>query len=271
MTRSKLIWLLAGMCSALVLHVVAANAQQMKMVTIGGDADGTAMIGELGALIFEDDSTLTVEHIMEADKRPIAYKSVDLQKGDIIMMVNGKRTHTADDFSMVLDSVKAGEDIKLGIRRDKAMKIVSFKRAAPEDMPQIKMDTQALGDDGAPAEGDGQKTRMVMRSEGGAGSSGQLAVLMDCGLVFKEDGDAVTVAATMPHTKKALAGTEVSEGDRILKLQDKSVTGASMLQDAYDKIDVGTSVSLVLSHDGKEFTVTFDKTNPPENIMIQKK
>jgi len=109
-----------------------------------------------------------------------------------------------------------------------------------------------------------------MRTEGGAGSNGQLAVLLGSGLIFKQDGDAVVVAAMMPNAKDALGGVKVSEGDRILKIQDKDVTDPSMLQEAYDAIEVGKSVSLVMTHDGKEFTVTFDKNEAPENIMIQK-
>jgi len=36
----------------------------------------------LNALIFEKDSTLTVEHVMEAAQRPKPYQKVDLKKDD---------------------------------------------------------------------------------------------------------------------------------------------------------------------------------------------
>jgi S1-C subfamily serine protease len=272
MTRTKLIWLLAGVCGTLLVNAAVGHTQQMKMVTIGGDdADGTAMIAELGALIFEKDSTLTVEHVMQAAQRPKAYKKVDLKQDDIILMVNGKRTRTADDLSMILDSLKAGEEVKLGVRRDKGMQIVSFKKAAPEDLPQIKMVTQDMPGEGESGAHGGPNMKMITRTEGGAGSDGQLAVLMGSGLIFKQDDEAVVVAATMPHTKEALGDVEVIEGDRVLKIQDKEVIDPSMLQEFYDAIEIGTSVTLVFSRDGKEFTASFDKSEAPENIMIQKR
>jgi S1-C subfamily serine protease len=272
MTRTKLIWLLAGVVTTLLVNAVAGEAApQMKMVTIGGDdADGTAMIAELGALIFEKDSTLTVAHVMNEAMRPKAYKKVDLKQDDIIMMVNGKRTRTAGDLNMILDSLKTGEEIKLAVRRDKGMQIVTFKKADPEDLPQIKMVTSSGPGDGESEGHGGRKMTTITRTEGGAGSDGQLAVLMGSGLVFRQDGDAIVVAATMPHAKEVLGDIEVNEGDRILKIQDAEVTDPSMLQGFYDAIEVGTSVTLVLSRDGKEFTASFDKTEAPENIMIQK-
>jgi S1-C subfamily serine protease len=275
MTRTRLIWLLAGVCGSMLVNaIVGAAAPQtvMKMVTIGGDdTDGTAMIAELGALIFEKDSVLTVEHVMEAANRPKAYQQVDLKKSDVILMVNGKRARSADEFSMILDSLPVGGDIKLGIRRDKGMQIVSFKKAAPEDLPQIQMVTQTMpGGNETGSEG-GPKVTTVTRTEGGAGSDGRLAVLIGSGLIFKQDGDAVVVAATMPHAKEALGKVEVNEGDRILKIQDKEVTGPAMLQELYDAIAVGDSVTLVMARDGKEFTASFAKSEAPENIMIEKR
>lgn len=272
MTRTKLIWLLAGVCGALIMQAVMAHAApEMKMVTIGGDdMDGSAMIGELGALIFEKDSTLTVEHVMEANMRPKVYKDVDLVKGDVIMMANGKRTYTADALSLVLDSLKAGDDIKLGVRRDKDMQIVSFKKADPKDLPQIKMVKQAMpGEWKSGGEGGQGGPKMVMHTEGSAGPDGQLAVLGGNGLIFKQDSNAVVVLAVLPGA--VLGGADVKEGDRILKIQDKDVTGPSMLQEAYDSIDAGKTVTIVLSRDGKESTVSFDKAESHENIMIQRK
>jgi S1-C subfamily serine protease len=244
----------------------------MKMVTIGGgDADATAMIAELGALIFEKDSVLTVEHVMEAANRQKAYQKVDLKQDDVILMVNGKRARTADELSVILDSLPVGEDIKLGVRRDKAMQIVSFKKAAPEDLPQITMVTHTLpGATESEGKG-GPQMKMITRTEGGEGSDGEFAVLMGSGLIFKQEGDAVVVAETMPHSKEALGDIAVNEGDRILKIQDKEVTNPAMLQTLYDAVTVGDSVTLVMARDGKEFTAAFAKTEAPENIMIEKR
>jgi S1-C subfamily serine protease len=273
MTRTRLIWLLAGVCGALLLKAVTCDAApQMKMVTIGGgDAEGTAMIAGLGALIFEKDSVLTVEHVMEAANRPKAYQKVDLKQDDVILMVNGKRARTADELSMILDSLPVGEDIKLGVRRDKAMQIVSFKKAAPGDVPQIKMVMHTLPSDTAQEGEGGPQMKMITRTEGGAGSDGEFAVLMGSGLIFKQEGDAVVVVGAMAHSKEALGNIEVNEGDRILKIQDKEVTDPAMLQGLYDSIAVGDSVRLVMARDGKEFTASFAKSEAPENIMIQKR
>jgi hypothetical protein len=44
-----------------------------------------------------------------------------------------------------------------------------------------------------------------------------------------------------------------------------------MLQQAFDAIEVGKTVNIVMSRDGKEFTASFDKSDKHENVMMQKK
>ena len=150
------------------------------------------------------------------------------------------------------------------------MQIVSFKRAAPEDLPQIKMVTQSMpGGEGDGGEG-GPKMKIATRTEGGAAQEGQLAVLAGSGLIFRQDGDAVVVLAIIPDAKSTLSA-EVKEGDRILKILDKDVTDPLMLQQTFDAIEVGKTVNIVMSRDGKEFTASFDKSDKHENVMIQKK
>ena len=81
------------------------------MTIDGDDATAMTMIPEFGALIIENDSTLTVEHVMEARGRKAAYKDVDLKKNDIILIVNGKRTPTAADLDTLLAVLDPGDEI----------------------------------------------------------------------------------------------------------------------------------------------------------------
>jgi C-terminal processing protease CtpA/Prc len=271
MTRTQLIILLAGIGTGLLLSAITSEAQTMKMVTVGGgDVDGTCMIGELGALIFEKDSTLTVEHVMTPEQRPTAYRDVDLQIDDVILMVNGKRVRTADGFNAILGGMSAGDKVQLGVRRDKNMQIVSFAKAAPEDLPQIKMVTKALGDTEGTGKEGGEGMKTMTQTSGGPGSSDNLVIIGGSGLIAREDSAGVVILLALPKAAELLDSATVEGGDRIVKLQGKDVKDLKTFRTALDAIEVGAKVNLVLSHDDEEYSVSFAKAEP-ENLMIKKK
>ena len=268
MRRFKELWTATAATFLLLALPVQVPAQTMKTVTIGGDdVTASTMIAELGALILEKDSTLEVGHVMAAGQRPSAYKDVDVQVADIIGMVNGKRTRTVTDLDAILDSAAVGEELKLGIRRGKEMRLVAFKKADPKDLPQMKMMTVGGPDEGEGAGAGGPK--IVTRTIGGDGSMDDFAMLMGSGLVVKQDGDAVVIADLMPDAAEVTGSTDIEKGDRVLKLQGKSVTTAVSLQEQFDAIAVGDKIEFVLARDGKEYTLTFDKT-PPRGRLIKR-
>lgn len=267
MTQHRQWW--TGTAATLLLLVLPLQvpAQTMRTVTIGGDdIDATTMIAEFGALIFEKDSTLEIGHIMEPAQRPPAYKDVDLQVGDIVGMVNGKGTRTAADLDTILASTAPGDELKLGIRRGKEMRLVAFTKADPKDLPQIQMMTMS-----APGEGEeaGGGPQVVTRTIGGDGSVDGIALLMGAGLVVRQDGDAVVIADLMPDAAEVTGSTDIKPGDRVLKLQGEAVTTAAAMQKAFDAIGVGDTVAMVLAREGEEYTLTFAKT-PPRGKLIKR-
>jgi S1-C subfamily serine protease len=272
----------AGLAAALYLTLVlaplslAAAETQMRTMTIGGD-DATAMtmIAELGALVMEIDSTLKVAHVMEAQMRMAAYKDVDLQQDDIILMVNGKRTRTVADLDTLLAVLKPGDEIKMGVRRGKEMRMVSFAKADPEDLPKVQMMTMTMGgEEGEGGDGEGWHSsggegKMVTRTIGGNMAPGDIVMLMGSGLIARKSDDGPVIASLMPHAAGILGSTKVAEGDRIIKLQGKAVKSAKNLQLAWDAIDEGDEVEMTLTHDGKEYTLSFKRDKTPGNIIMK--
>ena len=180
-------------------------------------------------------------------------------------MVNGKKVVTAAEIREVFDGIKPGDEIKIGLKRDKNMMIVSFERADPESLPKLRTITYEMSGD--EAEGDhvpGEVT--IMRGDGPAGED--LAMLEGSGLIVKEEDDVVIIAMVMPHAKELFGSVEVKKGDRILGIQGKKVSGVAELLELYTSIEPGSEITLLLERADEEFSVTFNKAKPQNKIMM---
>jgi PDZ domain-containing secreted protein len=232
---------------------------------VEGDA---FMIREIGATLIEADGKLEVAFVLPADARLAAYKSVDIQEKDVILMVNGKKVVSTSDIREIFDGLKPGDEIKIGLKRVKNMMIVSFERADPESLPKLKTMTREMSDEDTGRDHvPGQVT--IMRGDGPPGEN--LAMLEGSGLIAKEEDGAVVIAMVMPHAKKILGSTEVKEGDRILSIQGKKVSGVAALLELYSSVEPGSEITLVLERADEEFSVTFEKAKTQNKVMMMNK
>jgi len=265
MNRNKHIWS-AIMATAIILTVsillpATQTVGQVKIM-VEGDA---FMIKEIGATLIEADGKLEVAFVLPGESRLEAYKSVDIEQKDVILMVNGKKVVSAANIREVFDGIKPGDEIKIGLKRGKNMMIVSFERADPESLPKLRTMTFETSEESA--EGDhvpGEVT--IMRADGPPGED--LAMLEGSGLIAKEKDGVVVVAMVMPHAKKLFDSVEAKEGDRILSIQGKKVLGVAALLEIYTKLEPGSEITLLLERSDEKFSVTFEKAKPQNKIMM---
>lgn len=95
-------------------------------------------IPEIAALAIESDKDIEVLAVMPKDHRPETYKNVNIEKGDRILMINGKKVTKTKDCRDIYEKLPVGGELKLGIKRNDQMFIVSINKADAKDLPQVK-------------------------------------------------------------------------------------------------------------------------------------
>jgi len=265
MTKNKHSWSVV-MATAVFLTLgispFATNAVGQVMIKVEGDA---FMIKEIGATLIEADGKLEVAFVLPGESRLKAYKSVDIEQNDVILMVNGKKVVSASDIREIFDATKPGDEIKIGLKRGKNMMIVSFERADPESLPKLRTVTYEMSDeDSEGGHAPGEVT--IMRGDGPPGED--LAMLEGSGLIAKEEDGTVVIAMVMPHAKDLFGSIEVKEGDRIVSVQGKEVSDVAALLELYANIEPGSEVTLLLERADEKFSVTFEKATGQNKVMM---
>jgi len=253
-----------GLSLGLGLAVSTIEAQQTRTMTFS--ADDAFLIPGLMVLILPGENNLEVEMVPPKEQLPKEYHDLDLEKGDLILMFNGKRVKTIDDIRDRYDSLAVADSVQFGIKRGQEMRIVSFLKPA-EDVQggggQVMMVTKEIGD-GEADEAGGLKIETM-----GDGQGPEPVVALDAGVVFSEDEDGLTVSVSIANPEAQITGDPLKEGDRLVSIQDETVTSAKAFRKLYESIPVGAKVKLVFTRDGVEHSASFVKAKP-ENVMIKK-
>ncbi|PWB74222.1 hypothetical protein C3F09_04220 [candidate division GN15 bacterium] len=205
------------------------------------------------------DKQLAVSERLPADRLPKEYQAVDIRKGDIILMVDGKRMFTPEQLEKHYDSVAVGQEMKLGLKRGNDMLIASFKKADPSTLPQMKrivMTADGQGDEGKP----GGKALSI---------DGDAVPILELGVIFAAKDGAITVADVLPVPGVSNLKSEPHKGDRLISLQGASFTTAASLIKAWDNITVGDTVRIILSRGGKETLSVFAKPKAVGEVRLK--
>jgi S1-C subfamily serine protease len=246
--------------------LIAASPERTKVTTAG--SDDVFFLQELGAVIMQDEETIRVDYVAPTDNRTKVYRSVDIESGDIIAMLNGKRVKSVKDLKASYEEAEIGEEIKFGIKRDKRMMIVAFPKADPENAPQQQIMMVKMGEDGegTVTAASGPETRVIKMEAGSAGNT----ALLELGLLLGEDEESLILTDILPHASRRLGGVDMAEGDIVKSLQGKSVTTLDMFADLYESIPVGDTVSLVFQREGMEISVSFPRPDAQKAIKIER-
>lgn len=218
----------------LLLLPLLMFAQIKRMITIEGDM---FEIPEIGGILVEDGENLRVDMAIPKDNRIKAYKDVDLNKGDLVLMMNGKKIDKVRKAKEIYDKLKPGEDVKLGIKRSEEMFIASFKKADPKDLPKV--------------------VRMVIRND----DSEFAVVLPDDGLLIGSDKEKVIVREKMQHSNN-----EIKEGDQLEELNGKKIHSTKDFSSIYKSLKTGDKLEMKFSS-GKSLITK--KPNNENKVIIK--
>lgn len=205
----------------MILFIAISIPAQMKTIKIGG---GDAFdIPEVGALVVKDKDNLKFDFVSPAENRPKNYKDVDLQQGDFLIMLNGKKVSSIKDCRSIYEDLKTGDDFKMGIKRGDRMFITSFKKADPKDLPKRKI--------------------VIMNDE----HNGDMLLFTGMGvLVTKKDNKAV-IKSLLRNDVDAVKKANLKEGDEVISLNKKDIKSFDQLKKDFEAIKTGAWVDVRFS------------------------
>ncbi|MCI0513440.1 PDZ domain-containing protein [candidate division KSB1 bacterium] len=248
----------------LLLAVLTSVHSQVVVQKIGGDQAGIQLVPEVGVLVVAQQDTIIIDKVLPPEARAEENKTLNLQDGDQILMVNAQPVKSIKEFKAQYDHFKIGDEIKWGIRRGKEFRIITFKKADPEKMhagKKIMLRVDASPD----GKGVPQKEYSYMLGKEADAASASV----NAGFIFAESDGKLKITHILEHAPAEVkAGLQV--GDRLLALNGQTLTGASDFLTVYAKITTGQTVQLKFSRNGKESEVQWQKSESRAKVLIQK-
>lgn len=241
MKSAKLFVLLFFVFSFFPNLAKAQNTQTMRL-----DPSNSLLIQEFQALLTVEGETISV--VMRIGRQN-AEAGVDrLEQGDIILMMNGKRTKTIEQLRDIYNSLETDSEIKIGVRRGEERFIINaVKEATTENAPQMTMSF----DNGTFATGEGENI-----------------IIQSMGIILTNSEDGVLVSRVIaPMLAEELKPLNI-EGYTIVSFNGKKPASATDLKESIDAIAIGDDVAFIFEKDREEKSITFKKKAPVRTMSI---
>jgi S1-C subfamily serine protease len=217
-------------------------------------------LGELGALVVDNGKEIKFLHVAPADMRPKAYKDIDVQAGDVVLMCNGKRLKTLKELEAAYNETAVGAEFKMGVRRQEERFIVSFQKADSKDLPQMVMQMATTGN---PASG-GSGVKMQRFTFGGPGQdAGDIAPLLGLGLIIGKKDNVFKIVGVMPNTAQA----DLKQDDIIESFNGVKIESTQQLSEMYEKLAVGAKIELQYRRGDKTMQAALTKKAAKGRVM----
>ena len=243
----------------------SAKAEGVKMMAF--EKGSVTIINELGSIIVTDDEGLVVQMAGPKDARTGKYRDVDLRDSDRIIMLNGKKMTTIQEFEDGYKAIEIGHDVELGVKRDMIMMIVSFPKASPDDLPRMRamLISEKDGEiSSVETVGDNANITNIP-------SEGLTAIkpVPGAGLMVAEKEDEVVVMMVLPNVKDLMKDNQLEQGDILLSLQGREISSTQQFSTEYEEISVGSKVTIKYSRDGESGTTSFIKQEISGNLELK--
>jgi len=228
---------------SITLFCLGAAFAQTGYVT-AGDAE-TFVLEELGAVMVQQGDDVKIVIVLPVDQRKAAWRDVDLQPEDFVLMANGKRIRTVEDIAELYKALNPGDELKLGIRRGQEMRLIGLTKADPAHLPRVQ--------------------RMMVTSSGAGGS---LTPVLGLGLVLTDREGAVVVQTVLPNAPEPIKNGGPVAGDAIVALNGSAVKDGPAFTSMYDELATGAAMRLTFRHENREKTVELPKPDAPAGPAI---
>lgn len=220
-----------------------SDAQNRQMMSF--DASTSLMLQEFKAMLtFEDDE---IQVRMKLGRNEAKEGTDQLEQGDVILMMNGKRASDIEALRAIYESIEPDQEIKIGVRRgDERFILNAIKGDVPEGGPRMMMSFDTDTDGESPLQ----------------------AIAPELGVLLEDrDGTVVIRRAIPPMQPEELKAFEI-EGYTIKELNGERPENADQLRKNLEALEVGAEISITLEKDGDEKTIVFTKQEPRGSFRI---
>lgn len=233
--------LLISMIGINLAEPLSAQVQR----TMSFDAGTSFLLRELSAMIVQNENGLQVEMIMGGGNPTDQSITDDLKRGDVLLMMNGKRVSEIATMRELYNSLPDGEEIKVGVRRGDARFIV---RAHKGDIPE-----------NAPGQ-------MVLSFDAGDGAAPTM--IPELGLLISQTDQGIEIMSLLEPLLPEELTTENIEGYLITSINKKSFDEPINIQQYLASLKVGDAIDLELEKDGLTKNLALKKQEPRGDVRM---
>ncbi len=235
--------------SILVLPVLASSLPILAQHTMTRriDVSNGVIMSEIASIATPVEAgggvTLTV---LPTDLRPQENRGLDLQEGDRVLMMNGKRIRSADALRELYEAVEQGGEVKLALGRGDERFMVSFEKGDGTN-------TMTSG-------GGGGGTRIMIAGPG----AGNTALLHEARSILGEEDGEVKV------TNQVRDMGNLREGDVIEQVNGQAVGSIDEYRSLYEAAAIGDELRFLVRRGGESVAVVIEKSEPPAGMMVRR-
>lgn len=255
---------LAGLF-VLLLLAAPALPQQMKM----HEAGEIFSLPEIGAVIAQEGDQIKILAALPKDRRVKAYENVDLQEGDLLLFLKGKRLKSVKEFEQDYAAMAIGDTLQIGLRRKEDRLITAFAKADPHSLPAPQMKKVMIGSDG---------TVTTTNLSGGKGqimtkalepNASEITPVMAMGAVIGSVDGNVKILDKLPFPAKELENVDLQEGDVLQALNGRKIANVAQFNEDFEKIAAGAKVDLQYARKDKIMTASFTKPQAQGRMIFR--
>lgn len=233
--------LMISMIGIILAEPLAAQIQRNMTF----DASTSFMLRELSAMIVQNEEGLQVEMIMGRGNTSEDPMTDELKRGDLIIMMNGKRVSDASTIREVYNSLPEGEEIKIGVRRGDTRFIVNAQKG---DVPENASGQMVLSFDIS----DGEPPTM----------------LPELGLLITQNDQGIEIMSLLEPLLPDELKAENIEGYFITSINERSFETPLGIQQYLASLNVGDDILLEVEKDGNALSLTLKKQEPRGNVRM---
>lgn len=229
----------------LISIVLGIQAQQIvRKLSKGG---GVFNLPEIGGIILGENGKVFFDMMMPAEARKAEYKSLDIKKDDVILMMNSKKITSVKDVEEMYNDTKPGEEVKFGLNREGKNFLVSFKKGDPSQFKGM---------------------RTIIKNSDGAGKG--ISPMEEIGVLIEEKDGKIIITDILPFAQEALKNSGVKVQDVIVSINGTKTKSIKEVKKQLEKISEGEKFTLGIQSGGKLKSISLKKEKPEGNIIIRK-
>jgi PDZ domain len=227
--------------------LLAASAAMGQVVMRHGDGEENDIVflREIGVIAGAEPGSDEVRILM---LMPDVEREVHLQKGDLLLMINGERVRDMAAVREAYAAAAVGDTVKVGFRRGDERFLASFEKKDQEQM----------------AMSHGGGTMMMVGGPDG-GDFDDVEVLHDFSVLLGEMDGEILVAAGLPIGEPAL-----EKNDVVVSINGQEVATLEDFRGIYESVPVGDEVAITVRRGDDEASATRAKSEEQGRVRIRR-